>query len=169
MGVWSLFAGGWSQNGNGPPNWATRRVHALILAAFLPMEQLIPGVAPLFTVLEIPTVAPLLLEFATDSGNASAGDLPMDGAGHLNKAARRQEFSRLFHSSLAYFSRRRRCSARISSAVGSFSPARLRRSIAAILGVTKGTCSRKVAALNGVIRKDRVGREVAISLARRLT
>jgi hypothetical protein len=40
--------------------------------------------------------------------------------------------------------------------------------LAAILGVTKGTASRKVAALNGVIRKDRVGREVAISLANRL-
>ena len=40
--------------------------------------------------------------------------------------------------------------------------------LAAILGVTKGTASHKVAALNGVIRKDRVGREVAISLARRL-
>lgn len=40
--------------------------------------------------------------------------------------------------------------------------------LAALLGVTKGTASRKVAALNGVIRKDRVGREVAISLARRL-
>jgi hypothetical protein len=40
--------------------------------------------------------------------------------------------------------------------------------LAAILGVTKGTASRKVAALNGAIRKDRVGREVAISLVRRL-
>jgi len=40
--------------------------------------------------------------------------------------------------------------------------------LAALLGVTKGPASRKVAALNGVIRKERVGREVAISLARRL-
>jgi uncharacterized membrane protein len=40
--------------------------------------------------------------------------------------------------------------------------------LAALLGITKGTASRKVAALNGVIRKDRVGREVAISLAHRL-
>ena len=40
--------------------------------------------------------------------------------------------------------------------------------LAAILGVTKGTASRKVAALNGVIRRERVGREVAISLARPL-